>query len=45
MKFRLAIAFCLLIAAAAAHADDFYKGKQIRLIAGFASGSVHPFAT
>jgi tripartite-type tricarboxylate transporter receptor subunit TctC len=39
MKFRLAIAFCLLIAATAVHADDFYKGKQIRLIAGFPPGN------
>jgi tripartite-type tricarboxylate transporter receptor subunit TctC len=39
MKFRLAIAFCLLIAATAVHADDFYKGKQMRLIAGFPPGN------
>src|SRR3984957_155487 len=39
MKSRFAIAFCLLIAAAAAHADDFYKGKEIRLIAGFPAGN------
>ena len=39
MKFRLAIAFCLLVAATAVHADDFYKDKQIRLIAGFPPGN------
>src|ERR1700733_801716 len=39
MKFRLAILFCLVIAATAVHADDFYKGKQIRLIAGFPPGN------
>jgi tripartite-type tricarboxylate transporter receptor subunit TctC len=39
MKSRFAIAFCLLIAAAAAHADDFYKGKEIRLVAGFPAGN------
>src|SRR5580658_5307273 len=39
MKVRFAFAFCLLIAATAAHANDFYKGKQIRLIAGFPAGN------
>jgi hypothetical protein len=35
MKSGFAIALCLLLAAAAVRADDFYKNKQIRLIAGF----------
>src|ERR1700734_2154926 len=41
MKVKSAIALCLLIAAAAAaaHPDDFYKGKQIRLVAGFPAGN------
>jgi len=39
MKATLAIALCLLIVAPAAHAEDFYKGKQIRLIAGFPAGN------
>jgi tripartite-type tricarboxylate transporter receptor subunit TctC len=39
MKIKSAIAFCLLIAATVAHADDFYKGKQLRLIAGFPGGN------
>jgi tripartite-type tricarboxylate transporter receptor subunit TctC len=39
MKAKLAIAICLLLGAPAAHAEDFYKGKQIRLIAGFPAGN------
>ena len=39
MKLRRAIAFSILAMASAAHADDFYKGKQIRLIAGFPAGN------
>jgi tripartite-type tricarboxylate transporter receptor subunit TctC len=39
MKARLAVALCLLLAGPAAHAEDFYKGKQLRLIAGFPAGN------
>src|SRR5580698_3090252 len=39
MKPWLAIALGLLTIASPAHADDFYKGKQIRLIAGFPAGN------
>jgi tripartite-type tricarboxylate transporter receptor subunit TctC len=39
MKLKSAIAFCLLIAATGAHADDFYKGKELRLIVGFPAGN------
>jgi tripartite-type tricarboxylate transporter receptor subunit TctC len=39
MKLNIAIAFCLLFAARAVHAEDFYKNKQIRLIAGFPAGN------
>jgi tripartite-type tricarboxylate transporter receptor subunit TctC len=44
MKFRLAIALALVVLSSAAlssaaHADDFYKGKQIRLLAGFPAGN------
>jgi tripartite-type tricarboxylate transporter receptor subunit TctC len=39
MKAGLAIALGLLLVAPAAHAEDFYKGKQIRLIAGFPAGN------
>jgi tripartite-type tricarboxylate transporter receptor subunit TctC len=39
MKLRLAIALGLLTIASSAHADDFYKGKQVRLIAGFPAGN------
>jgi tripartite-type tricarboxylate transporter receptor subunit TctC len=39
VKFQLAIAVGLLALASAAHAADFYKGKQIRLIAGFPAGN------
>jgi tripartite-type tricarboxylate transporter receptor subunit TctC len=39
MKLWPAIAFSLLAMAPSAHADDFYKGKQIRLIAGFPAGN------
>jgi tripartite-type tricarboxylate transporter receptor subunit TctC len=39
MLAKLAIAICLLFVAPAAHAEDFYKGKQIRLIAGFPPGN------
>jgi tripartite-type tricarboxylate transporter receptor subunit TctC len=39
MKPWLAIALGLLTIASPAHADDFYKGKQIRLIAGFPPGN------
>lgn len=34
-----AIALALLLAAAGAHAEDFYKNKQLRLIAGFPPGN------
>jgi tripartite-type tricarboxylate transporter receptor subunit TctC len=39
MKLWPAIAFSLLAMASSAHADDFYRGKQIRLIAGFPAGN------
>jgi tripartite-type tricarboxylate transporter receptor subunit TctC len=39
MRLWPAIAFSLLAMAPSAHADDFYKGKQIRLIAGFPAGN------
>jgi tripartite-type tricarboxylate transporter receptor subunit TctC len=39
MLAKLAIALCLLLAGPAAHAEDFYKGKQLRLIAGFPAGN------
>jgi tripartite-type tricarboxylate transporter receptor subunit TctC len=39
MKLWPAIAVSLLATAPSAHADDFYKGKQIRLIAGFPAGN------
>jgi tripartite-type tricarboxylate transporter receptor subunit TctC len=39
MKLRCALALWLLALASPAHADDFYKGKQIRLIAGFPAGN------
>ncbi len=39
MTLRLALALGLVLLAAAAQADDFYKGKQIRLIAGFPAGN------
>ena len=39
MKPWLAIALGLLTIASPALADDFYKGKQIRLIAGFPAGN------
>ena len=39
MKLWPAIAFSLLAIAPSAHADDFYRGKQIRLIAGFPAGN------
>jgi tripartite-type tricarboxylate transporter receptor subunit TctC len=39
MASKLALALCLLLAAPAAHGDDFYKGKQLRLIAGFPAGN------
>src|ERR1700690_1580174 len=39
MHAKLAVAICLLLGAPAAHAEDFYKGKQIRLIAGFPPGN------
>ena len=44
MKFRLAIALALVVLSStalssAAHADNFYKGKQIRLLAGFPAGN------
>jgi tripartite-type tricarboxylate transporter receptor subunit TctC len=39
MKLWPAIAFGLLAMASSAHADDFYRGKQIRLIAGFPAGN------
>jgi tripartite-type tricarboxylate transporter receptor subunit TctC len=39
MKPWLAIALGLLTITSPAHADDFYKGKQIRLIAGFPAGN------
>jgi tripartite-type tricarboxylate transporter receptor subunit TctC len=38
-KIILALAILAVTAAAAAHADDFYKDKQIRLIAGFPAGN------
>jgi tripartite-type tricarboxylate transporter receptor subunit TctC len=39
MKVKIAIALCLLLAAPAVHAEDFYKNKQIRVIAGFPTGN------
>jgi len=39
MKRNAAIALGLWLAAASAHAEDFYKGKQLRLIAGFPAGN------
>jgi tripartite-type tricarboxylate transporter receptor subunit TctC len=39
MKLWPTIAVSLLAMASLAHADDFYKGKQIRLIAGFPAGN------
>ena len=39
MKTKLAVALCLFLAGPAAHAEDFYKGKEIRLIAGFPAGN------
>jgi tripartite-type tricarboxylate transporter receptor subunit TctC len=39
MKLWPAIAVSLLAMAPSGHADDFYKGKQIRLIAGFPAGN------
>src|ERR1700690_2896132 len=43
MTSKAAIAFCLLCAAAfgaaGASAEDFYKNKQLRLIAGFPAGN------
>jgi len=39
MHAKLAIAICLLLGAPAAHAEEFYKGKEIRLIAGFPAGN------
>src|SRR5579863_7390422 len=39
MKLWPAIALSLLAMAPSAYADDFYKGKQIRLIAGFPAGN------
>jgi tripartite-type tricarboxylate transporter receptor subunit TctC len=39
MKSKFAIALCLLISTAAADADDFYRGKQLRLVAGFPAGN------
>src|SRR5580692_695932 len=39
MKAAAAIALGLILAASAAHAQDFYKGKQLRLMAGFPAGN------
>jgi tripartite-type tricarboxylate transporter receptor subunit TctC len=39
MKAKAAIALCLLLAASGVHAEDFYKNKQLRLIAGFPAGN------
>ncbi len=39
MKLRLAVALSILALAPPVHADDFYKGKQIRLVAGFPAGN------
>ncbi len=39
MRRAAAIALGLILAASAAHAEDFYKGKQLRLIAGFPAGN------
>jgi tripartite-type tricarboxylate transporter receptor subunit TctC len=39
MRRAAALALGLFIAASGAHADDFYKGKQLRLIAGFPAGN------
>jgi tripartite-type tricarboxylate transporter receptor subunit TctC len=39
MKVKIAIALCLLLAAPPVHAEDFYKNKQIRVIAGFPAGN------
>jgi tripartite-type tricarboxylate transporter receptor subunit TctC len=39
MRRAAAIALGLALAASGAHADDFYKGKQLRLIAGFPAGN------
>jgi tripartite-type tricarboxylate transporter receptor subunit TctC len=39
MRRAAAIALGLILATAAAHAEDFYKGKQLRLIAGFPAGN------
>jgi tripartite-type tricarboxylate transporter receptor subunit TctC len=39
MRRAAAIALGLALAASSAHADDFYKGKQLRLIAGFPAGN------
>jgi tripartite-type tricarboxylate transporter receptor subunit TctC len=39
MRRAAAIALGVALAASGAHADDFYKGKQLRLIAGFPAGN------
>jgi tripartite-type tricarboxylate transporter receptor subunit TctC len=39
MRRAAAIALGLALAASGAHADNFYKGKQLRLIAGFPAGN------
>jgi tripartite-type tricarboxylate transporter receptor subunit TctC len=39
MRRAAAIALGLFVAASGAHADDFYKAKQLRLIAGFPAGN------
>jgi tripartite-type tricarboxylate transporter receptor subunit TctC len=39
MRRAAAIVLGLLIAASGAHAEDFYKNKQLRLIAGFPAGN------
>jgi tripartite-type tricarboxylate transporter receptor subunit TctC len=39
MRRAAAIALGFLVAASGAQADDFYKGKQLRLIAGFPAGN------
>jgi tripartite-type tricarboxylate transporter receptor subunit TctC len=36
---KAAMALALLLAATGAHAEDFYKNKQLRLIAGFPAGN------
>src|ERR1700683_4515588 len=39
MKYLSAIALGLLLAVSGARAEDFYKSKQLRLIAGFPAGN------